>query len=171
MSTCNLDVPAPITITVVPELEEQCLGVYHCGEGRIEMLPPDAYADLRNRTGASAFAAVSADAFFESVLRHELAHAALDTMPCPFKSCITGQEYVAYTMQVRFLPEDDIRAFEAASSDSYRVTRDALSPMILGMAPDLFAQRAWQHLSQRDDACAFIGQIARGQVLLDRERH
>jgi hypothetical protein len=169
LATCNLTVPAPVTIVVAPELDDQCVGLYHCGQGRVEILAPGAYAALRAEGKASAFAPVSDEAFFESVIRHELVHAALDDMPCPFDSCPTGQEYVAYTMQIRFLPEADRTAFEDATEHEGRVSRDMLSRIMLMMAPDLFAQRAWLHLKQRDDPCGFIGQIARGEVLLDYE--
>jgi hypothetical protein len=163
-------VPTPVTIAVVPGLEEHCLGLYHCGEARIEILAPGAYPERRMTGDGAAFGPVSPEAFFESLLRHELAHASLEDMPCPFPSCIVGQEYIAYTMQVRFLPEADRIAFEAEAAVEGHVSPDILNPMILMMAPDIFAQRAWAHLSQRDDPCAFIGQIARGEVLLDYER-
>ncbi|MDG4649814.1 hypothetical protein P6F26_15320 [Roseibacterium sp. SDUM158017] len=169
LETCSLTVPAPVTIAMVDALEDDCLGVYHCGERRIEILSQASYTELRAIGAASAFASISDDAFFEGVIRHELAHAALDDLPCPFGSCLAAQEYVAYTMQVFFLPEADRAAFEATSTVEGRVPRDAISRMILLMAPNVFAQRAFQHLMQREDPCAFIGQVARGEVLLDYE--
>lgn len=169
LATCNLTVPAPVTVAVVPALTDQCLGLYHCGTGRIEVLAPEAYPPLRAASPGSAFDPVSDAAFYESILRHELAHAALDKMPCPFAACPAGQEYIAYTMQVRFLPEADRIAFEEATSHDGPVSRDMLSGISMMMAPDRFAQRAWLHLKARPDPCAFIGQIARAEVLLDRE--
>jgi hypothetical protein len=169
LASCSLSVPTPVTIAVVPGFDDECLGLYHCGMGRIEILSPSAYLPLRADGRATAFAAVSDEAFFESIIRHELAHAALDSMPCPFGSCLVNQEYVAYTMQVRFLPEADRIAFEAAIAHDGRVTRDMLSVLMLMMAPETFARQAWLHLSAREDPCGFIGQIARGEVLLDFE--
>lgn len=55
---------------------------------------------FRAAGAASALAIISDYAFFESVILHELAHAALDDMPCSFPSCIVGQEYIAYAMQI-----------------------------------------------------------------------
>jgi hypothetical protein len=169
LASCNLTVPAQVTIAVIPELMDHCRGMYHCGKGRIEILAPDAYAPLRAEEQSSAFASVSDGAFFESVIRHELAHAALDSMPCPFASCHVGEEYVAYTMQIRFLPEADLIAFEKEIPRDGPVSRDMLSWVMLMMAPETFARRAWRHLEAQDDPCGFIGQIARGEVLLDRE--
>ena len=170
LQSFDLAVPAPVTIAVIPELGDNCLGIYHCGTGRIEVLEREAYAHLREAGEASAFATVSEDAFFESIIRHELAHAALDTMPCPFEACPVGQEYIAYTMQVWFLPETDRVAFEEAKPHDETISRDMLSGIMLMMAPELFAHRAWFHLQAREDPHAFIGQIARGEVLLDHER-
>lgn len=169
LASCNLEVPEQITITVTDELPDQCLGVYHCGQGHIEILAPEAYAPVRAAGAASAFALISDDAFFESVIRHELAHAALDDMPCPFPSCIVGQEYIAYAMQIRFLPDADRAAFEEATTQVGPVSRDMLSHIMLMMAPESFARRVWLHLQDRDDPCTFIGQISRAEVLLDRE--
>jgi hypothetical protein len=169
LQSFGLAVPAPVTIAVIPELVDHCLGIYHCGTGRIEILAPEAYVTLREAGEASAFATVSNDAFFESIIRHELAHAALETMPCPFEACPVGQEYIAYTMQVWFLPENDRLAFEEAKSHDGPISRDMLSGIMLMMAPELFAHRAWLHLQAREDPYAFIGQITRGEVLLDYE--
>jgi hypothetical protein len=169
LASCTLTVPAPITIAIVPDLIDHCLGIYHCGQGQIDLLPPARYAAMLESGEAEAFAPISPSYFFESVLRHEMAHAALDEMPCPFDTCIVGQEYIAYTMQIRFLPDADRAAFEAADRVEGRVSRDILNPFILMMAPEVFAHRAWQHLTERPDPCAFIGQVARAEVLLDYE--
>lgn len=170
LSSCGLEISDSITFSTTDQLDAGCIGLYHCGEGRVEILNPDAYRVLLEEGHGGAFAHLSPDVFFESVVRHELAHVALADLPCPFESCLVGQEYVAYTMQVRFLPESDRLAFEAEDPHDGPVSRDVLNPMILMMAPDLFARRAWQHLTERPDACDFIGQIASGTVLLDYER-
>jgi hypothetical protein len=170
LASCNLTVPAPVRIALVDSLDEHCLGLYLCGQGRIEIMAPEAYSDLRAAGDAAAFAALPDDVFFESIIRHELAHAALQDMPCPFPACPVGQEYIAYNMQVMFLPEADRAAFEAAAPDDGAVSRDDLSHVMLLMAPGAYARRAWQHLNDQSDACGFIGQVARAEVLLDRER-
>lgn len=169
LASCNLTVPTPITVAFAPDLGLGCVGIFHCGQDRIEPLPPARYTEMRETGEIVAFAALSPDAFFESVLRHEMAHAALDDMPCPFDSCIVAQEYIAYTMQIRFLPEDQRAAYEAENRHDGRVSRDTLNAFILQMAPDVFAHRAWQHLTERPDPCGFIGSVARGEVVLDFE--
>lgn len=169
LSSCELEITEPVVISLVDRFEVECLALFHCDERRVEIMHPDAYADLLAEGRGGAFAPLSPDAFFQSLMRHELVHAALTDMPCPFESCLVGQEYIAYTLQVRFLPDVDRAAFEAVDPHDGPVSRDVLNPIILMMAPDVFARRAWQHLTERPNACAFIGQIARAEVLLDYE--
>lgn len=169
LASCGLTVPAPVTISIVEALEENCLGLYHCGEQRIEILHPVAYSEMLEGHYSGAFATTTPGAFFEGILRHELTHAALDAMPCPFESCVVGQEYVAHNMQVMFLPETDRTAFESVDPHDGPVPRNMMNQMILFMAPDVFARRAWQHLTERGDQCAYIGHVARGEILLDFE--
>jgi hypothetical protein len=168
LASCELTVPTPLDISVVPDLGENCLGLYHCGERHIDVLPPEAYGSLL--PPENPFSAVSRDGFFASVVRHEMAHAALDTLSCPFETCIVAEEYVAYTMQVMFLPSEDLARFESRIAYVPPISRDALNPAILFMAPEIFVQKAWLHLQDRPDPCSFIGQVARGEVLLDFER-
>jgi hypothetical protein len=167
LATCNLTVPEPLSIAIVPELAENCVGLYHCGENRIDLLPPAEYAELQAAGDLEAFQPISPEAIFESLMRHEMAHAALADTPCPYDSCLVTQEYVAYTMQIRFLPEGDRATYTAEAPGPGTVGPDMLHPIILMMAPDLFAHRAWRHLLDQDEPCEFIGRIARGEITLD----
>lgn len=167
LASCHLTVPEPVTIAVIPELSDHCLGLYHCGQNLIEILAPEAYAAMQEDGETRAFAGLSPEALFDSVIRHELAHAALDTMPCPFEACPVGQEYVGYTMQIMFLPDEDRAIFEAMNAQDRPVTPDMFNPIMLMMAPDNFAGRAWHDLRTRPDPCGYIRQIAEGETLLD----
>ena len=166
---CNVPkISRPITITIVDDLKEGCVAVFHCGENSIEVLPPLLMQAKRDPEGA--FADLAIEEYFGSVVVHELTHAANENMPCPFKSCVTADEYIAYSMQVMSLEAQSQKLFEARSGLDRRVSSDELSPIMLYMAPGLFAQKAWAHLSQRDDACHYIGQLVEGHILLDRDR-
>ena len=167
LAACGLAPGEPLDIRVVDEMEADCAGVYHCGERRIDVLSPEAMA--RTDARGTAFAAVSPDAFFDSVIVHEMTHAALDAMPCPFPNCMVAQEYLAYGMQVMSLPPEARAGFETTAGLDRAVSRDELNVPILGMAPHLFAQKAWTHLTQRDDPCSFAAGVAEGAILLDRE--
>lgn len=168
LAACNVPLDRPIRIELKADFPENCMGLYHCGKDRVEILEPDTMQ--RRRAPESALAFVPIDSFYVSVLAHELSHAAFDASPCPFESCLTASEYVAYTMQIMSLPERYRFRFEAGLDMTTRVSRDSLNPVILFMAPDTFMRRAWVHLNQRPDACAYIGDVMQGRVRMDHPR-
>ncbi len=168
LAACNVPLPGPVTVELRRTLSPGCLGIYHCGEDRIELLTPEAMDPARSPESSLAF--VKAADYFASVLTHELAHAAFDAVPCPFDSCLATHEYVAHVMQVMSLPAPDIARFEAALDMSTPLSREAINPFVYLMAPDAFLRRAWVHLRQRPDACGFVGDIMQGRVIFDRER-
>lgn len=165
-ATCNLEFPAePISIFVLDELPLNCFGVFHCGKNRIELLTPRVMAGKRAED--SIFTDLPPLVFFDSVVVHELAHAAFETMKCPEGNCTAAAEYVAFAMQFMSLPPE-LRSTVADPERARReVSRDELMPFIYFLKPDLFATRVWAHFQQQPDACGFIGQIVRGEVELD----
>lgn len=166
---CNVPkLEKPVQINVVDALMPRCVAVYHCGEDMIEVLPPKLMDEKREEE--SAFSFLPIDAYFKSVIIHELTHAAFDDVPCPFNSCTVSNEYVAYTIQVESLTPEQKKEFAETAALDRRIFRDELNMLIYEMAPHLFAQKAWVHFTQRDDPCGFIGQISDGTVLLDYER-
>lgn len=118
----------------------------------------------------SIYAYLPSDEFFKSIAVHELAHAATENMPCPFEACIVGNEYVAYVMQIMSLSPSAQRRFTEQADPGRPIQRDELNLIMYLMAPDVFANKAWMHFTQRDNPCSFAGQIVNGTVLLDRER-
>ena len=165
---CRLpDTPAGLRIDLVNELKKGCVALYHCGENWIEVLSPDA---MRNqRLPESAFALLGIDDYFRSVVVHELAHAVFDDMPCPFEYCVASAEYFAYALQVLSLTPEQQKMFEERAELDRKISRNELNAMYLFILPNRFAQKAWIHLSQRDDPCTFLGQVIDGAVAFDRE--
>jgi len=168
LSACNIDLTHPVTVELTDSLAPGCMGVYHCGEDRIELLNPDAMKTERKPESSLAF--VKTDAYFQSVLTHELAHAAYSKAPCPFDTCMATSEYVAHVLQVMALPDADIDRFEAQLDLTERLSREALNPFLYLMAPDAFLRRAWVYSRQQADACGHIADIMDGKVILDYER-
>lgn len=170
LQSCGVVLETPVDIEVAPSIEGQigpCLGIYHCGEDRIEMLTPDAM--IRMRESDSAFANVSDDAYWESVLVHELTHAAYDSVKCPFSTCVATSEYASYAMQVYSLPEEEQLRFGETIALRGDVDRSAISVMMYFMSPDHFAKYAWLHFSARPDPCGYLKLIMDGKVFFDRE--
>lgn len=164
--TCGLPpLIKPISINIVEALEAGYVGLYHLGKDKIEVLSPSAIMEIWNAD--SAFSGVDISTFFKSAMTHELSHAATDDIPCPFASCMARDEYIAYAMQVLSLDPDALSAFEETSHIDRLISTDELSPAIMFMAPNLFAQKVWAHFQQRDDGCAFIGQLVRGERIID----
>ncbi len=158
----------PIQINVVHDLKEGCVALYHCGEDTIELLEPSEMQE--RRLPESAFSHLNIDEYFRSVVIHELTHAANDGLPCPFESCVVADEYVAYSMQVMSLDTKSRQKFIERSGIQDRVSSEELSAIILFMAPDLFAQKVWAHLNQRENACRYIDGLSSGKIVLDRGR-
>lgn len=156
-----------LKFSVLETLKPGCLAQYHCGTDSIDVLNPSRIADIRDAEGAFSFLPVTT--YFESIIVHEVTHAALDSTPCPFSDCVVSNEYVAYVMQVLSLSPEDQKKFVEEMNLDRKVSRDELNAPILYMAPKLFARKAWVHFSQRDDPCGFIRQVSEGIVLLDRE--
>jgi hypothetical protein len=170
--TCNVPtITRPLTIEVIEDtdaIDAGCFGLYHCGQDRIEVLAPATMADKRQKDGF--LATLPGDRFFQSIVAHELTHAAIEDAPCPFTACLIGNEYVAYVMQIMSWTQEQRRRLAAHAGLDRQISRDELNPALYFLAPERFAVKAWMHFTQRDDPCGFLGQVVDGTVLLDRER-
>lgn len=170
LESCSVTLATPVEIAVTERVDGEfgpCLGVYHCGEDRIELLSPTAMSELREAD--SAFGPISDTAYWESILLHELTHAAYDRVKCPFTSCVATTEYAAYAMQVYSLPPEQQARFGENITLKGDVHRSAISAMMYFMSPDRFAKYAWLHFEAQSDPCGYMGQIMDGKVFFDRE--
>ncbi|SDY42756.1 hypothetical protein SAMN05444004_101421 [Jannaschia faecimaris] len=158
---------SPVHIDIVETLRPGHLGLYHRIRGDIAVLSPHLLQDLSPPDGA--FAHLTSDAYFQSILVHELAHAATINMPCPFTDCIAGVEYIAYAMQVLSLEPQAQSKFASSEAIDHPVEADEINPMILAMAPDRFAQKVWAHFSSLEDQCAFMARIVDGEIVFDHD--
>jgi hypothetical protein len=167
LAECHLDVPLPLQVHVMQKLEDGCLGLYHCGTSRIDVLDPGSFASVVSSGGP--FAAVPVGSYYDSIVTHELAHAAYDDRNCAFDTCPVNQEFIAFAMQVRSLSDADQARFEAWGLIEPSESQSYLTPMMLGMSPERFAAAAWWHFSTQDAPCEYVGSIVKGDVLLDRK--
>ena len=164
---CGFELPEPIEITTLSDVDANCFGVFHCGEGRIEILTPDGMDALMKED--SIFAPISKESFFDSVVVHELAHALYDETKCPYPHCLATSEYFAYSYQIMSFNDEDRAALEAGIDMEQRISRDYVVGILAVMSPDRFTQRVWQHFSQRDDQCAWLGGILSGAIVFDHD--
>lgn len=168
LASCGVSLSLPHTIEIVDDIKSDCMGLYHCGTQRIEVLSPGTMA--KRRLPDSAFSDIPTDRYFDSIILHELTHAAYESVPCPYGTCTANAEYVAYAMQIRSLSDVDRSAFEASYAIDREISGDEFSAITYFMAPDRFAQKAWAHFTQRPDGCGYVKQIMNGTIMLDRER-
>lgn len=168
LASCNLTVPSPITVEITQSMPGHCLGLYHCDEDLIQLLPIEDYANYLANSPGGLFSHLTPQTFFDSVLRHELAHASLDSMPCPFEACPATKEFVAYNMQIWFLAPAERAPFDQRASELERSAfRDGVSAMALMLVPDLFVINAYAYLRQQNDPCHLMSDIANGEVIFD----
>lgn len=164
LAACNVVIDRPVTIRINDDLPPGCVGQYHCGEGLIEILSPGSLAG--RELYKSAFHQIDPSAYFDSIITHELTHAAYDDTLCPFGSCPVTAEFLAYSMQVRSLSDTD-RARFLEGMPRTRVETPADLALVLMMAPGKFAQLAWEFYSRPGRGCDYIGKVMAGDVLLD----
>ena len=170
LAACNVTINSGVKIDIVETLETaaaDCLGLYHCGEDRIEILSPKAMSTMRDKEGV--FELIEDAPYWNSVLVHELTHAAYDAVECPFTSCIATSEYAAYVMQVRSLPEDQRTLFGKTVNLKTKPGFEAISSMMLFLSPSHFAKIAWLHFQGLDDPCGYMGFVMNGQIIFDHE--
>jgi len=171
LSSCGVHLSEPLEIKVVETIDGvsgSCLGVYHCGKEQIEILSLAAMAASRATDGA--FADISDDALWDSVLAHELTHASYQHVDCPFQSCLATDEYAGHVMQVRSLPPEELERFGVQIDLKGSPNRDAISAFVYSMAPERFAKYAWLHFQSQSNPCGYMESIMEGDVFFDRER-
>ena len=167
LRACNLTLDQNVTIRLSRNLGEVCVGLYHCGEGQIEISHPDVLAERIE--DSSLFSALDVMTYFDSIIFHELVHAAFDSVPCPFAACPATSEYLAYGLQLRALSEEDREKMGLGTVPGEKVSRDAINAVMVYWAPDRFAVKAWSHLMQRPDTCDYVKLIADGAIRFDYE--
>ncbi len=167
LAACGLPFRVPLTIFTVPEIahgDVSCLGSYDCDRLELRLVTPGALdaalapdSVLREIPGA---------ALFDSLVVHELAHAALAQQPCAEPPCLAEHEYVAYAMQMQALAPDHRAIVTGAARGLDRVTEERLNEFIAVAAPDTFAAWAWTHFARPENGCGFIARLISGEAQL-----
>jgi hypothetical protein len=164
---CGLGLDAPVRIEVAASLENPhpgCLGRFDCATGVIQLLSPAAVqAEL---TATSVLASIDSDALYDSLVAHELAHAAFYQASALQTPSIAAQEYVAYAIQLGVLTKADRDRFLARAGEAAPEDLTELSPVILGLSPDGFAARVWLHFANPGNGCGFLAKLVDGRERL-----
>lgn len=164
-AACHLPAAPEVDIFVLDEMESHCVGRFHCGENRIEVLSPEAL-ELR-RPKMPIFGHLPAERVFSSVILHEYAHALFDGTPCPYDSCIATSEYFSYTQQIAALTPAERAPIEARIDPGTRPPRELISTIMLLFSPDHFITASWAHFRTRPDACTYWQRMIDGAIVFD----
>ncbi|RZW00317.1 MAG: hypothetical protein EX266_14060 [Rhodobacteraceae bacterium] len=167
LEVCNLRVTRPLVVSISDDVGDNCVGMYHCGSDRMEILHP---AQLAGQIDDSAlFSQLEVLEYFDSIVFHELVHAAYDEVACPFQNCTATSEYLAYALQIRALSSDARDRIGLGEIAREKVRAEAFSAIFAFWAPDKFAVKAWTHLMQRPDPCGYVADLAAGDLFFDSE--
>ncbi|MBD3624735.1 MAG: hypothetical protein HUJ24_05025 [Rhodobacteraceae bacterium] len=170
LTDCQLPVPTQtIRISLVEcfgSPMEDCLALYHREDARIEVLTPEAMAD--RIVPGHPFAALPLPVLFDSLLVHELSHALASGAPGLVDGSHAEMEYIAYAMQLAWLPAEARGTVLERVPLTVPATPDRLNDFTALAAPERFAALTWTHFSAPENGCGFVGRLVRGEVSLGR---
>jgi hypothetical protein len=167
LDQCDLQLSEPIAISIfdnLPNLSHNCFGFYECDSNRIWLRSPDSIANVVGQSPL--YLGFEAKVVFDSIVAHEVAHAAFAQTACEDATCLANHEYVAYVVQMWSLPPSVRDEIVARFGQDEPVEPLRLNAMIAVMAPEKFAALAWQHFNEADHGCDFVQDLATGRTSL-----
>ena len=167
VSTCGIGQNIPVTLELrdeIPGVSDHCAGVYQQGSHKILLVRPSAMPRLMPQD--SAFTTLDDDAYYDSLVVHELAHAFSDQSSENNLACSADKEYIAYALQIESLPDAERRKFLPFQEVDHPVPEARLNDFVLGFAPDVFGLMAWAHFSEAGHGCQFIADLLDGRASL-----
>ena len=166
LARCGLAPPAALTIEVgntLPGLP-RCIGRYDCDANRITLVAPDALAarpEVRDTFGG-----LPSGRLFDSLVVHEVAHAAVARAVGDREIGVAGHEYIASAFQMASLAAAERDMVLARWPVTPPVRPEVFSTMILAFAPGAFTANAWVHFDTPGHGCAFVRRLVAGEIAL-----
>lgn len=159
---CGLGLRAPVRIEVTDQVDANdpdCVAKFRCVAGQLLVVPPGRLAEIG--TLDDPFAAIPTEAFFDSILAHELTHG-LVFQAAPDVTRIR-QEYLAHALQIGALPEP-VRAAFLADTAFEGPPEALISLPVLQYFPAYFASAAWTYFDSEGGLCGAVGQVIAGRT-------
>lgn len=159
----GLDLSRPVTIRLADRIEgtpDGCIAAFDSGRGDLRILTPDCLSELD--AGFGSFLDLPVDALFDSLIVHELTHAAVDQSSADIEP--TAHEYLAYALQLDSLPAVERQMLLGKTTVTGPVELDHLDPLLLWVHPVGFAVRAWRHFDAEPDKPAAVARILSGET-------
>lgn len=168
LAQCDLALSDPIKITVLdglPNNSHGCFGYYECDSNRISIRSPASIAEVSGQS--TLYAGLEPVVVFDSLVAHEVSHAAFAQTACRDAGCLANHEYVAYVMQMWSLPPPIRSGIVERFGQLEPVEPMRLNELVAVMAPGKFAALAWQHFNEDGNGCDFVQDLATGQTTLE----
>lgn len=167
LGACGVEVKQAGRVRLVDVLPVFCdsaaYGVFDAAAGEIRLGRP-ALCAAEAPTG-SLFRSLPLETAYTALAAHEAAHALL------FAAGLGGErqlehEYIAGVVQHGVLSGADRAAALAAVGAVRPLSEAEFNPFLLGLAPALFAAKAWLDFEAREDGCGFLRALAGGVLRL-----
>jgi hypothetical protein len=165
LDRCRIAPRWALRVEVMPEVRHPLgrivLGLLDTKRQRILVTQAANIAALIEETP---YAALPQDAFYRSLIVHEVVHAVMDQNLKRPASSHAAYEYPAYALQIESLGPEERDIF-LNSFDQAALVSDALfNDPVLFFDPYLFAARAYHHFKRSPDGCAHLNGLLQGGV-------
>jgi hypothetical protein len=167
LDQCDLQLSEPVTISVfddLPNFDHNCFGFYRCEDNQISLISPSTISEVSAQSDL--YLGFDPQVVFDSIVVHEVAHAAFSHSACQESACLANQEYVAYAVQMWSMPLPVRDEIIARFGQDKPVEPVRLNDLVAAMAPEKFAALAWQHFNEPGHGCDFIQGLATGRTSL-----
>lgn len=166
LGECGLNLKDRVRVEVVAGRLDHCglsvFGTFDPEARQVRVSSPEICKGLVKAD--SIFSKVPTEAVFESIVVHELAHAIVTARRPDKPISRAAQEYIAYAMQIRSLPEGDRAALLKGPPQEAVTDISVFNDMVLFMNPDAFAVLAYSHFSEPANGCRFVKGLADGAI-------
>ena len=165
LDQCRIAPRWALRVEVMPEVRHPLghivLGLLDTKRQRILVTQESSVAALIEETP---YAALPLQAFYRSLIVHEVVHAVMDQNLKRAAATHAAYEYPAYALQIESLAPEDRDVFLSAF-DQEAVKSEALfNDPVLFFDPYLFAARAYHHFKKSPDGCAHLNGLLQGSV-------
>ena len=165
LGSCGLELVRPVRIDVADRIDTDhlhCLGQFSCDDDRVELLSPQALAGAVRQDRPTG--QIPSERLFETMVAHELTHAALSHATPPGELGVVDHEYLAYSFQIEALSEEEREIFMTlAPGEDEDAAFDRVNGFLLMMSPDHFAAAAYAHFSAPENRCSMVARIVSGE--------
>ena len=163
LGRCDLSLGTTLHISIQDHVRQTLgrpvFGLYDPYRKRVLVTRP---SNVRALVEDTPYASLRADAFYKSLVIHEVVHGVLHQNLTRPAMSHAAYEYPAYALQIESLPPDVrdafLQSFDATALRSATVFNDA----VLMFDPYFFAARAYYHFKAAADGCEYLRELTGG---------